>query len=326
MAAATTVTRLLERSRLYQLLYGAQRVEASPIFLGQRRVYVLPTLHGITFGMAVALMLIGSINYALSLGFLLTFLLAGMTLVGMVHTYRNILHLYVSPGRSEPVFAGTRANFVLHLENRARHDRFSIIARRGETNTNIDVPIGELGSATLAVPAEKRGWLALGRVTLETRYPLGLFRAWSYVQPDAQVLVYPHPEISDLPADRAVPELGEAVEIGIGNDDFAGLRRYEPSDSPRHVAWKVAARTETLMVKQWSGRGASELWLDWDNIGPELDLEARLSRLTGWVLRAEETDRAFGLRLPGVDVPPGRGPQHRERCLKELALYGLGTA
>ena len=32
------------------------------------------------------------------------------------------------------------------------------------------------------VPAQRRGWMPLGRVMLETRFPLGLFRAWSYVR------------------------------------------------------------------------------------------------------------------------------------------------
>ena len=123
--------RLFRRSKTYALFFGARSFEPSPIFLAQRRVYVLPTLHGTTFAMALILMLIGSVNYALSLGFLLTFLLTGMSLAGMVHTYRNMLHLYVSPGRCEPVFAGSRAVFSMLLENRNRYDRHTIIGRVG---------------------------------------------------------------------------------------------------------------------------------------------------------------------------------------------------
>lgn len=321
--SASRLGRLLERSRLYNLMFGARRIEPAPIYLAQRRVYILPTLQGITFAMAIVLMLIGSVNYALSLGFFLTFLLVGMSLVGMVHTYRNLLHLYVTPGRTEPVFAGGRASCVIHLENRARYERLSIVARRLDAAAIVDIPGGEIGTASLLVAAERRGWLELGRVTLETRYPLGIFRAWAYVQPEVRVLVYPSPDANDLPPESVMPEHGEAVEIGSGTDDFAGLRTYQPSDSPRHVAWKHAARNDTLMVKQWSGRGAAELWLEWASLGGEFDVEARLSRLTGWVLRADESGRAYGLRLPGIEIPPGRGPQHRDRCLKELALFGL---
>jgi uncharacterized protein (DUF58 family) len=319
---------LLARSKTYTLFFGARRVEDSPIFLAQRRVYVLPTLHGVTFGMALILMLIGSVNYALSLGFLLTFLLAGMSLVGMVHTYRNLLHLYVSPGRCEPVFAGARAQFVVLLDNRNRYGRHTIIGRVGPARApramaTADIAPSEIAPLTLSVPSTKRGWMTLGRVTLETRYPLGLFRSWSYVNPEVRVLVYPHAELTDLPPEHAVPEYGAAVAIGTGTDDFAGMRPYQPSDSPRHIAWKVAARTEQLVVKQWTGQGSAELWLDWTHLPPTMDDESRLSRLTGWVLGAAAGERMYGLRLPGHEIGLARGPQHRDRCLRALALFGI---
>jgi uncharacterized protein (DUF58 family) len=49
--------------------------------------------------------------------------------------------------------------------------------------------------------------------------------------------------------------------------------------------------------------------------------EERLSRLARWVLLAEEGGLRYGLKLPGVEVPLGDGFAHRERCLKELALF-----
>ena len=73
--------RLLGRSQAYQfwrLFSGRAAPERGPVFLSQRRVYILPTRQGALFGAALLLMLIGSINYQLSLGFILTFLLAGM--------------------------------------------------------------------------------------------------------------------------------------------------------------------------------------------------------------------------------------------------------
>ena len=51
-----------------------------------------------------------------------------------------------------------------------------------------------------------------------------------------------------------------------GQDDFAGLRKYQPGDSLRHVAWKAVARGQAVMTKQFSGLAAGELWLDWDSL------------------------------------------------------------
>lgn len=315
--------RVFRRTRLHALVRGGRVREREPIQLGHRRVFVLPTLHGVTFGLALGLMLIGSVNYALSLGFLLTFLLTGVSLVTMVHTFRNLVNLQVGAGRCEPVFAGGKAAFVVLLDNLSHRERWSIHALAGESRAEIDLPPNETVIATLLAPAPKRGWLRLGRITLETRYPLGLFRAWGYAHPALKVLVYPTPELAELPPEEAIPDAGEVVEAGVGSDDFAGLRPYHPGDSLRHVAWRRAAHDEQLLTKQWSGQGASELILDWHRLSRDMDGEARLARLTGWVLRAEDAGAKYGLRLPGIDIDPNRGPQHRDRCLRELALFGL---
>jgi uncharacterized protein (DUF58 family) len=109
-----------------------------------------------------------------------------------------------------------------------------------------------------------------------------------------------------------------------GNDDFAGLRGYHASDSPRHVAWKAVARTDDMLTKQFAGEGGVELWLDWQLLPAGYSVETRLSRLSGWVVEAERGGALYGLRLPGVEFPPSRGDAHRAACLQALALFKPG--
>ncbi|MCC6609434.1 MAG: DUF58 domain-containing protein [Burkholderiales bacterium] len=312
---------LLARSQLYRIFFGVREPETGTIFLSQRRVYILPTRHGVVFGLALVLMLIGSINYQLSLGYVLTFLLAGMGLVSMLHTYRNLAHLYVSAARAEPVFAGDLARFQLYLENPNRFDRTALWLHAGDGAGSTDVAGRSGATVQLPVPATRRGYLQLPRVTIETRYPLALFRAWSYVHPDARALVYPRPADAPLPPARSIPDTGAAVSAGIGADDFAGLRPYQPTDSPRHIAWKSVAHGNDMLTKVFAGRGAEELWLDLAMLPAALDLEQKLSCLAGWVLHAEREGYAYGLRLPGTARAPGHGPAHRDECLKALALH-----
>ena len=49
------------------------------------------------------------------------------------------------------------------------------------------------------------------------------------------------------------------------------------------------------------------------------DTEARLSRLCAWVLQADRIGARYGLRLPGREIAPDEGPNHRQRCLEALA-------
>jgi uncharacterized protein (DUF58 family) len=66
---------------------------------------------------------------------------------------------------------------------------------------------------------------------------------------------------------------------------------------------------------------AAELRLDWNTLPSALGTEQRLSRLAGWVLAAQAQGAFYGLRLPGTEIPPGRGDAHAAACLQALALF-----
>jgi uncharacterized protein (DUF58 family) len=304
-------------------LQGPGPAARGAIVIPQRRVYILPSRLGLLFGAVLLILLMGSINYMLSLGFALTFLLAGAGLAGMVQTTRNLARLAVHAGRAEPAFAGDRALYRLALANGAAFDRPEILLRHvaSAAECRIDVPAAGTAEAVLAIPAARRGWQPLGRVLLETRFPLGLFRAWTFVEPAARCLIYPRPEPGPLPPPAPSQQAGGARAHAQGSDDFSGLRAYQPTDSPRHVAWKSAARSEDMLTKQFAGEAVAELWLLLSDLPASLGLETRLSRLAGWVLAAERSGAHYGLRLPGTEIAPGRGEFHRGACLEALALY-----
>lgn len=318
--------RLLRHSQLYNLLVRERPPEQGTVFLAQRRVYILPTRQGLTFGIALVLMLIGSINYNLSLGYVLTFLLAGIGVVAILHSFRNLAHLSISGGRVEHVFAGDTARFELHIENRRDTPRHSVMLSCSGLSSSCEIPAGRTETVSVCVKAERRGWLQLPRVTMETRYPMGLFRAWAYVRPDMRSVVYPRPDGALLPLPRAIADQGDAMEAGTGTDDFYGLRQYQTGDSPRHVAWKAVARGDVLLTKVFSGRAASEMWFDWNDLPPNLGTEARLARLARWVTLAHAGGLRYGVRLPGVELPLGSTDEHQRACLRALALYDADRA
>ncbi|MDD5249294.1 MAG: DUF58 domain-containing protein [Rhodocyclaceae bacterium] len=297
--------------------------EPTPIVLTQRRVYVLPTRAGLAYTAALLVMLVGAINYNLSLGHALVFLLAGLGIVAILHTFRNLVGLAIDTGRAEPVFAGEIAHFALLLHGDGER-RLIRLFLPGGGETCIDIAAGATTEARLGLAAARRGWLALPRVTLETTYPLGLVRSWSYAAPAMHCLVYPQPAASAPPLPVAGGEAGGRLQENRGNEDFAGLRGHQPADPPRHVAWKAAARRdagEPLLTKQFAGASADILWLDWDATPPDAAVETRLSILARWVLDAAANGLTWGLRLPAATLPPGGGDSHLRACLKALALY-----
>lgn len=302
--------------------------EPSPIVLTQRRVYVLPTLAGLSYGTALIVILLGAMNYNLSLGHALVFLLAGLGVVTILHTFRNLALIEVSPGRCDPVFAGGIAQFALVLENRRSDSRTSLRVFIGDGDV-VEIDVGAQASTItlLPVPAVRRGWLRVPRITIETTWPLGLVRAWSYVVPDLNCLVYP------APAAKAptLPWSGDSARgtsrDGRGADDFAGMRDHQAADSPRHVAWKTVARQHDgpLLTKLFSGAAAYQVWLDWDALPESGDVEVRLAILARWILDAEAAGHSWGLRIPGLRLPPDNGATHLATGLRALALYPHGA-
>lgn len=310
------------RRRLDRWLFQNRGPQAGPIVLVHRRVFIVPTSHGLIYFLVLLLMLAGSINYSLSLGFVLTFLLGGLALNGMLYTFRNMADLRVSGVHPKPVFAGDTAEFQLRIENTARIARIGIeaIPPSGEP-TLFGVDAGSEMLVSLSIPAPRRGLMRMGRVMLRTRFPLGLFRAWSYIDLDVACTVYPLPENPALPLPSPSGERGEGAVSALGNEDFSGLRAYQPGDPTRRIAWKADARGSGLMSKVFSGRADTHIWLDWHLLPSSLSIEERLSRLTRWVLDADAQEAAYGLRLPEETIAPDSGPAHRTHCLRALALY-----
>ena len=305
----------------WRKLFRTARPRTGTTVLDRRHVYILPTRGGVLFGIVLVGMLIGSINYSLSLGFVLTFLLGGLGIVAMLHTWRNLAHLVIAAGRSEPVFAGDKAGFGILLNDRTGRERYAIgVRQRAGEAVYADIPAQ--GAATLLLPlsTQRRGWLDPGRLTVFTEFPLGLFYAWSYVDLDQPLLVYPTPASkAALPAPSATSGAAGSHQDTQGDDDFSGLRAYQQGDSPRRVDWKSSAREQGLLTKQFLGTAHAMLWLDWHQL-PGRDAEHKISLLTRQVLDAQHQGLTYGLRLPGKDIPPGSGERHAMLCLEALGL------
>ena len=296
--------------------------------LGTRRVYILPTRYGVGFAAVLVVMLIGSVNYNNSLGYLLTFLLGSAALVGLLHTWRNLFGLRVRIGAAQSAHAGGQVSVQVVLENPDPTPRpalmayLSVAPGAGVFATRSHAPAAGQVLLRLALPAARRGRLALGSVVVASRWPLGLFRAWTVLPSGSEVLVYPRAAgRRSLPASRFDAE-ADGDQGGIGNEDFAGLRDYRPGDSPRHIHWKAVARERGVLVKQFAGASSAEQVLRFEDT-PQGDLEGRLSQLTLWVLEAEARGLRFALDLPDEQVAAGSGDAHRDRCLRSLALFGL---
>ncbi len=304
-----------------------RRIPPGPeIQLSQRNVFIFPTATGFAFGGLLALLILAAINYQASLVYAVAFLLGSLFLVTILYTFRNLSGLRLELSGARPGFVGEDIEFSVRVVRPAERG-----PRRGREGIQIGFPGGimqwvelhreEADLVRLYVKAGRRGYLWPGRLLVETYYPLGLLRAWTWVDLGARALVYPKPLFGDLPElTSGRRDEGQLVDPQ-GSEDFTDIKAYRPGDPVKHIIWRSYARGEELMVKRYASYMEPRLWLDLDAVNG--DLEERLSRLTGLALEASRRQREFGMRLGAMVIPPALGETHLEWTLRELALHGL---
>ncbi len=294
--------------------------DSLPIKIHRRRLYILPTRFGIMLALVLAAMLIAGLNYNSNLGLAFAFLMASIALVTMHHCNRNLLGLQVDVTAEVDAFAGGEANFDFVLRNDSRIDRRDVEIRcLGATGMRSALARSS-EPVPVAVPVPRRGVTRITQFELRTRYPFGWFHAWTYVQGSLTAYVAPTPHGS-----RTLPAVGGSGQSSRsearGEEDFAGLRAYEPGVPLKHMAWKVLARGGEAAVRSYTSLAAQPEWLEWSSLEGK-DTETRLSQLCLWVLESDAAQRVFGLRIPGKEIPPARGAAHRFACLRALAVFG----
>jgi uncharacterized protein (DUF58 family) len=293
--------------------------------LTQRNIYIVPTHAGFVFAAVLIVMLLASINYQLNLGYVLTFLLAGAGFVSMHLTHNTLRGLTLHLKPPQPGFAGEPLALEVVLTSPTRLQHGVALGFGDETTRSrdvfVDVPAGGQASARLALVPPHRGLHDVPTLRAETRYPFGLFRAWTVWRPAARVLAWPAPERPMAPLPASPAAAGDSAQRKASDSgEFEGIRGYRRGDALKHVVWKKVARTGELVSREASSALQQEMWLDWQQAHLP-DTEARLSRLAAWVLAAESAGVAHGLRLPGVEIAPGCGSAQQRRCLDALGLW-----
>lgn len=302
-----------------------QGLDPASVTLRSARIYILPTRSGLIFGLVLLTMLVGSLNYSNNMGFALTFFLASMSIVSLYLCHRNLAGLRISLAQAEPVHAGQRLHCVLALANDSGRSRHQLAAGPDDRSADrLDLPAGGTGTLTLRGCTHHRGLHPLPPIEVSTRFPLGLFRAWAWLNLAREVVVYPQASLDDESQVARAPSSAETADTegqDQAGDEFSGLRAYLPGESPGRIAWKVLARTGELMARDFRG-SATPLWLDWSQVTG--GTEQRIGHLTRLVLEADLRGEHYGLRLPDREVAPGHGASHRHQCLLALAVFPAG--
>ncbi len=291
------------------------------VTLTRDRVYIVPSKTGLIFALLLFTLLIGSINYEKNLGFVLTFLLAGIGNVLLLASWRNLAGLEIKSTDSPSVFAGEQVTFTVQLVNHQLYNRYSIaISQHGDEQDIVDCAASSTQMIRFKQTARKRGLMKADRFRLYTGFPSGLFTTWTWIELSMSCLVYPAPDNNtELPVyDHS--NNGDTDSTGLGMENFSQLRKYQQGDNISRISWKAAAKNDTLLSKEFVGSKPVSHWINWEQI-PARDTEHRLSIMAALVIHAENQQQHYGIKLPGQQIAPDFGNKHFHHCLSALALH-----
>ncbi len=305
------------------------------VILSSSRIYILPTREGVMFSLLLFTLLAAAVNFNNSLVFFFTFLMAGVGIISMHMTQYNLLNLQFSIAHVKPVFCNQIVNLPLTIQQqnhpaaKSSPTKYSIAVQLIDDSSSkpsapslsllADVIDNDKSILLLHSPALQRGHFAASALTVSSRYPLGLFRAWANIKLDCNAIVYPEPikKISYEPKNGCGSD-GHSAK-GRGFDDFSGLKNYQSGESLKHIHWKAYAKEQGLLCKTFSGSNNQQYWLDFNELSG--DVEARLSQLCYLIIKAEQCGDRYGLKLGHKNISINHGQTHQHQCLKALALY-----
>ncbi len=283
-----------------------------------KRIYILPTWHGVAFLGLILVMILVAAASGNNLVYTLSFILFGVFVLSMISTHANLKGLDIELLKEQEAFANETGFLRFLLTNMKSKSRYLIQAKAGRVGTGQEVTAGEVGPAArlhLNVPVRflKRGAYDGLILQLATVYPLGLFRAWVNFRLEQPFYVYP-----ERKGRTAWPHVSEGADQDGGQEDFKEHARYRAGESQHNIDWKAYARHGKLLSKRYQEAIPFHFVLDWQTLA-HLPREEALSQLSLWISVLQNTPNSFELRLPDTKIDAGSGVVHARTCLRSLA-------
>jgi len=291
----------------------------------QRRIYIVPSKAGLGLLLLFSITILLGINFQNNLVFMVAFWLLAMLTINILFTYRNLSGLTLRAIHAEPCFAGEKALFWFEITEHQGRERPSIhVGWEQQDAVVINLKAHETLRISLSHGTQARGWLIPERLTVITRFPTGLARAWGYFLPDVKAIVYPKPQL--LPDGSAQtgadPNQSKGREIPRGSHDFSGIRSYRSGDSMKQIHWPQFAKTGHLASREFVDYEQAAQWLDWTHWQGQSD-ERVLAHFTARVIGFHRDNTPWGMQIPDQRFEMDVGEAHRVQTLTALALYGV---
>lgn len=281
----------------------------------------MPTWFGLGYAFVCALLFCASFSFNSNLSYFVNFLIISLGIVSMPITNKNIQQIYITDIETDPFESDHPGVVRVRIKNNGTWTAQGIKVSLLDCVDEIDkIEPGEEKEISLFLNPHKRGSYDLKRLKLESHFPFGLLRSWKYFISDVQYFVFPlRVGESQWPALSVANNDGK-VSRTLNADIFSGHSKYTSRDSIRKIDWRVLARTNQLVVKQFESMSQLQADFTWQQTQFLRNHEQRLSQLALWVSEAENTGAIYSVSLPGAQFERARGFEHYNNIMKSLSV------
>lgn len=309
-------------ARRFERWLTARMPAQNSFTLNHANTFIFPSKFGLHFLVLCFILFLLGTNYQNNLILFVLFFLCSFMVTCLLLSYQNIAGLTLTANQVKAQFAGQDCVFCLRIiKNLSPGQQIDFYFQN--PSSPLKSVISEQQVLVYGL-SNKRGWFNPGRVTIRSTFPFGLFTVWTHLDFGLCALLYPKPLESDqqlvsLSAEQTNQGLTNAA---LGFEQFSTLKSYQPGESLKSVAWKQVAQGRGWFSKQFEQSQGGDVLLDLA-LYTNLDLETKLSLLCYQVIELEKNDVSYALKLETKTTATDHGLQHKELCLKALALYGL---
>jgi uncharacterized protein (DUF58 family) len=229
------------------------------------------TREGKRFFLAAFMIALAAFNTGNNLIYLILSMMLAIFFLSIIVLKINMRKLVLKVHQDNPVYADTPASIAMTMVNKKRIASRSVkVTSSGMAADGISFPlIAGRSEVTGSLPVifRKRGIYRYGDFLIESGYPFVFFTKKVFTSVKGEIIVYP--EIKDIDSfsppypreghEQALSKIGEGEE-------FSMFREFRYGDDSRRIHWKASAKTNKLLVMEYSTEELKKMTVILDNL------------------------------------------------------------
>lgn len=222
--------------------------------------------------MAYLLLVGGTMPYFLFYTFLLTLLVPLIHALMVLYKIKGFIKL-----PEDSVYVGDEIHISYQIENSSRFNipyleientLFKDLTGSKPPNIITTLETKEKFYHSETISLKKRGYYQVGEIKVHIKDGFGFYGFQRKITSPASLLVYPKPiPLSSFRITR-VEQLGELLVEDLAFQDRSrihSIRDFREGDSVKAIHWKLSARLDDLIVKEYENRGDTSVIVFLDN-------------------------------------------------------------